>query len=341
MQTLTIGESKYLQAWMYLDPKHILSSKILTTYREDNYNQIDHVLKGDLAANLGSLLVTLLHKPRGIRREFGHSQLDGLFYYTSPRIDLVEVIRQQPRKAWEFKTTFVDRYLQSEQIRYFSNTFGDNFNIIAYYSPLSSSHLTLYSEIIQDLRLESKFEEFFHDSLNLTNNLRQNKQAISRVTHITESVIDSIHFKKNPADEILPALESAMDRQMEYIYNPCFNGNMLLDSSGGKARIIQHPARPHLTMGNFNSISHISIQSRHLKPSPVQLVLCWSIPDEEYVPQDIILRDQIIVDDGICEFLDPVLAHSSNNSNFWNLLNCFNIPIQTLAHTKKLVVNVE
>lgn len=332
-------QSKYILAWhVKQDELNLLQS--FDTARIDTSEPELQQIQGSIIEMLGTILVTLIEKPRLIRQELASLHHSLRTWVPVNRIDLATFNKQTINSVWEFKKTISQSQIESEQITIHNQTYADKFKIGVRCSKVQDPRIRTFTSMMTDLQLDPDIETFIHKTLYQV----QESATIQNLTtplHILRATIDHIHFATRPHRQVIPALRNNIEQPQYHPCQPKGNCFVINHSNPAKPNITQTSIRPYILPDHKAFTTHITFQGSKI-PKPFTLAVFWGVPPREYIPleRSIITRDQIYQEDDILEKLELMLRQQSSDLNTWHILTSLNISFQDLLHTKRLTVNV-
>lgn len=334
-------DSQFIQSWRCKTEFELVRG-VVPAYNHNNETNYNTNLKGEVMQNLAILAILFRYTPSFAIRELSEGKLTRKGYKCEHRIDLAETLRNQVKRAWEIKKTLTLQAVETEQILHFQELYSDKLQIVAGMTAYQVDNLLLLLNIVKESELNPKIENFFLEAYECLFSYHTNLPQLHNILALSEFVIDQTIQFKNPGEyayQMLNNLDLNIEAPFEYVSRPRYNANLLTHDLN--SRIIQTAVRPHLLEDNLNSRLEIRIHSKSKGYHQQVIYVCFSTPFHKFENPELISRNRTFVDEEIGNFLDPILAHRSNNLNFWNFLEALNLSFCELAKTQVLVVEIE
>lgn len=330
-------DSHLLQGFRYMDPNYQFNRSSGHSFRISEIKCRTSMLVGELAENLGLILSILKDEPINFRREFCYPDPNSSRLLPSIRIDYAAFGKANyVKKVCEFKNSINPLMLQGAQVSELRSIYNERFFMLANKTSAYAPFIKTFLDLIIDLRLESKFEEFFFAICHLLEK-RGSDDELQTNVDILERVIDSIHYTKKPYLQLLPKLEESIGEGIGYPQRLPFQANLDVYDDKLRSRLIQTSIKPYFEPENLNLFTKFLIKGFRHSNQDIEIQANWSAPHCNFETGTGAIQNNHAF---ICDLsaVEKIMSHCCTNLDFWNFLEAINLPLEIIARSKKISI---
>lgn len=330
--------SDLLQGFRYMDPRYHFNRSSGHSFRISEIKCKTSILIGELAENLGIILSIIKDEPQVFRREFCLPDPNSLKLLPSIRIDYAEIGKSNfVKKALEFKNNINHLTLQNTQFRELSSIYSDRFFMYANKTSVHRPFLKSFLDIIVELKLDHKFEDYFFYICHLLE-IRGDETELQTNVDILERVIDSIHYSKKPYLQVFERLENSILQGSGYPKRMAFLTNVAVCDDKLRSKLIQSSIKPYFEPDNLNLFTKFLIRGVRKNNKDIEIQANWSAPYHDFkTGTDIIQNNHAFISD--LTSLEKIMSHNCSNLDFWSFLENLHLPLEIIARSKKISID--